>query len=288
MTSRRTIRGLPRLIWYTRRWWLGRGTVLYSFRGDRFKAYCDTEAYHSVMFAVGIEDRFVDDVLNAVIKPGDIVFDVGANVGMVTLLVASCLRGNGRVDVHCFEPDIRAYRLLERNCRVNGYDSILNNIAVGATEGEADMVMATTLGWSTLAPEPKHGFEFLQKAESRKVPVTTLDAYCQRQGVVPDLIKVDVEGFETNVIQGGERILRAKQPFILMEVNPSRLAAANSSVCELAARCENLGYSWFHASRALSARYCGRSSWRGFPEASERDIPAGGIIDVLAVARHAQ
>ena len=50
------------------------------------------------------------------------------------------------------------------------------------------------------------------------VSMDTLDRYCERQGVVPDFIKVDVEGNELNVFKGGEAVLRKHKPAILVEI----------------------------------------------------------------------
>ncbi len=69
--------------------WLGDGVIQFCQRHQRYRAYCDTRQYYNVMFATGIADKFVGSLLPLVVKPGDTVFDVGANVGMVTLLVAS-------------------------------------------------------------------------------------------------------------------------------------------------------------------------------------------------------
>lgn len=276
-------RGLPRFVWATRRLWFGIGQVPFNYLG-RFEAYCDTDLYHSVMFAVGIEDRCLDRTLQQLLRPGAVVFDIGANVGMVTLLMSSLPGLHRNIKVHCFEPDPGVFRMLEANSALNQhFNLVLNNVAVGAVEGAAELTVATTSGWSTLAPEPPGGFPFLEKEATKKVSVVAIDEYCKRTGEIPEVLKIDVEGFETEVLKGAIHTLRSKRPYMLLEVNPSRLQAAHSSVSELIGLCRSLGYSLYHIDPRASSRLGQRKTWKGYKTALPNDVAEQGMMDVIAV-----
>lgn len=275
-------RGLPRLGWVCRRVLLGYGVKEIPYR-TRFRICCDSDSYHSTMFGYGIEDRHVDRLLKRVLRPGDVVIDVGANVGMVTLLACSSKRVAGTISAHCFEPDPVAFRWLAKNAALNNFDIVLNDCAVGASLGEAELTISTVSGWSTLAIEPSEGFTFLQKAGKRLVKVVTLDDYCLQQDLIPSLIKIDVEGFETQVLQGACTLLKRTRPIIVIEMNPMRLESAGSSATQLAEHLHEIGYELFHIDPSKLPRGENRPRWFGLPLARASDVKWGYISDLLAL-----
>lgn len=126
----------------------------------------------------------------------DFFVDVGANIGAYTILAsavvgATCL---------AFEPGPLAFSKLQRNIRINGVGGLVDarQSVVGATSGE---VLITT-GLDTV----NHVLQSDERQEeSVTVPATTLDVAIATSHAT--LIKIDVEGFETNVIAGASRVL---------------------------------------------------------------------------------
>jgi FkbM family methyltransferase len=120
--------------------------------------------------------------------------DVGANIG-VTVRLFAAQAGH----VHAFEPAPRALRLLQRNvsdlCNVTLYTVALSN-----ENGTARFSELEALDNSTLADD---GID---------VPVRTLDSY----GLKPDVLKIDVEGFEHLVLEGARETLR-HSPVVVFE-----------------------------------------------------------------------
>lgn len=119
--------------------------------------------------------RFVEEV-----RPGDRVADVGANIGVYSIVAAK--RG---AEVTCFEPNPDVARLLERNLRLNGVTAVVHEAAVGDREGSARFHASGPVGQlSQLSP---HG--------ELVVPLVRL-----RGGF--DIVKIDVEGGELEVFRG--------------------------------------------------------------------------------------
>ncbi len=85
------------------------------------------------------------------------------------------------------------------------------------------------------------------------------------------------------MLRGGAAVLQRCQPFILLEVNPSRLIAAQSSAAELAEQCRQLGYTWYHANPTVARPVGVRETWNGLKGAIIDDIPVDGLMDVLCV-----
>jgi FkbM family methyltransferase len=135
------------------------------------------------------------------IRPGDVVFDIGANLGAYTLVFGQWVGAGGRV--FSFEPAPDARRGLARHVDINGLIErvVVRAEAVSGSEGTAQFLASGTSGANRLTPETA--------AESCSVPTTTIDALCTSLGVRPRLIKVDVEGAELDVLRGARQTIAA-------------------------------------------------------------------------------
>ncbi len=128
-----------------------------------------------------------------------VIFDVGANVGNWTDAI---IEKNLKISVHCFEPSQHAYSLLQN--KFQDYNNvILNNFALGA-ESTQGLLWADTPG-SGLASIYRRNLKHFKKEMnySEKVKINTLDNYINENNVQPDILKIDVEGNELAVLQGG-------------------------------------------------------------------------------------
>lgn len=139
------------------------------------------------------------------VKGGDIVFDIGANVGFYTLLASALVGDAGHV--YAFEPLPRNIGLLQRHVAVNG----LTNVTI--VEGAVSNREGTARFDASVLPEMAH----LSDSGGIPVKVFTLDSLAGA-GVVgaPTLLKIDVEGAEADVIRGGRSVLQQHHPIILL------------------------------------------------------------------------
>jgi FkbM family methyltransferase len=160
------------------------------------------------------------------LKPGDLCFDVGANVGNRTEIFVEL----GAKTV-CFEPQEvcldRLHQLFNANSNV-----IIIEKAVGDCEGYAKLLIcedASTI--STLSDRWKTSGRFSEDFEWNKtqsVPVTTLDKSIETYGL-PKFCKIDVEGFEVSVLRG----LTQPIPFLSFEFNVELIQEAEECVRSL-------------------------------------------------------
>jgi FkbM family methyltransferase len=162
------------------------------------------------------------------VQQGDTVFDVGGHIGYLSLFFAELAGPMG--SVHVFEPGENNLPYIEQN--IAGRSNItLVRKAVGAASGSATIYLESLAGQNnSLVP----GFEGLARnaalanagaghVVARTVAVTSLDDYIAQTGVRPDFVKIDVEGFELEVLQGMAGLL-ARRPKILVEVQRNQLA----------------------------------------------------------------
>ena len=136
-----------------------------------------------------------------------VVFDVGANVGLYSLLAA---KANLRATIHAFEPTPAVVASFQQNVQLNDLENIaLNPVAVGKTNGIASL--HTCAG----ADGTNEGMNFVSENGAgdpnpeMAVPVVSLNHYCQTRGIEKiDLMKIDIEGGEYDALMGAESLIR--------------------------------------------------------------------------------
>jgi FkbM family methyltransferase len=143
--------------------------------------------------------------------PGALCADVGANVGGYTDL----LLVNGAASVFAFEPVPPTFeRLSERTAHRREVTPL--NVAVGERSGSVDIHVSTDASASTLASrESSLAHTGADDVIAYQVPMTTLDAVCFERELSFDFVKIDVEGFELEVLRGAARTLRERPPAAL-------------------------------------------------------------------------
>lgn len=138
---------------------------------------------------------------------GDVVLDIGANVGYYTLLSSVLVGDNGRV--FAFEPDPRIARWLRRHVQMNGRQNVrVEEAAVSDTRGTARFERGGGSGTGHLAREG--GFE---------VRTLRVDDFCAERGIRPSAIKIDVEGAEGAVLAGARETIAAARPIIFLSTH---------------------------------------------------------------------
>ncbi|MCR0985249.1 FkbM family methyltransferase [Roseomonas populi] len=185
-------------------------------------------------------------VIQAVLREGDTVLDVGANVGLTVLPAARRVGPAGRVIA--VEPTARLAELLRRSLVTNGLDGIvaLHRCAAGAAPGTAELNIGVTSGHSSLLALP--GSE-----RSETVEVRTLDDLVP-PGTRIHLAKIDVEGFEPDVWRGMRRIL-AENPgmAVLVEFGPEHLRRAGIQPGDWMAMFTGAGFTPYEVDEATGA-----------------------------------
>lgn len=157
-------------------------------------------------------------VLRARVRPGFCCMDVGANIGIYVLQMARWSSPDGRVIG--FEPNPKTFEVLARHVRMNnlGGRVALVPMAAGRETGRAKLYdVQAGSGLSRL----EHANPAIAgNVDATDVQLTTIDEYCGRFNVRPDLILVDVEGFEFDVLAGAVETIRRARPQVFVELHP--------------------------------------------------------------------
>lgn len=179
------------------------------------------------------EGGYQQDVLQAIrrlARPGGVVLDVGGHHGLMAVVSGQSVGPTGRV--FTFEPNPHARVHLKAHLALND----INNAAVveeALSDKEGDASFFAQKGDVTWNSTIIQGFaDDFSDRDRIEIKTLTLDAWVERSGVVPTLIKIDVEGSEFLVLQGALETLRRHRPVLIMEFNPLAARAAGHELGE--------------------------------------------------------
>jgi FkbM family methyltransferase len=167
----------------------------------------------------GIYEELETNIVKKEIKPGDIILDIGANIGYYTLIFANLVGKNGKV--FAFEPEPSNFELLQKNIHMNNYKNIIfEQKAVGKVEKKIDLYLS----------EKRTGMHRIYKSKhtsDNSVPVDmiNLDNYFMNNYKNQEInfIKIDIEGSEFGALQGLQNILKNENIKLLTEFIPDSI-----------------------------------------------------------------
>jgi FkbM family methyltransferase len=161
---------------------------------------------------------YEDDVLEALqreLGKGDVLYDVGANVGVLSLVAAERVGPTGAV--HAFEPEANNLQCFRRSLdRWEGAGITLHDCAVGAGDGS----MAFDRKGGAFSGRLLEAASPASTAAAVEVDVRAIDSIVAEGARPPALVKIDVEGGEGAVLEGAVGVLREHRPVVLCEMHP--------------------------------------------------------------------
>lgn len=178
--------------------------------------------YPPVDMAMDRFEQATTKLIESTVRPGMVVLDIGAHAGYYTLLAARGTGSEGRV--YAFEPEPENFKLLTKNVEANGYLNITPvNLAVCNEVGSRTLFV-------TSLDNGRHSMYHHNLPESGQVDVDsiTVDKFLEGEGwPAVGLIKVDVEGAESEVLEGMEELFsRSEDLKFIIEFNPYLLKNA--------------------------------------------------------------
>lgn len=188
---------------------------------------------HAIYFQLegDIFDSVQEELRNA-----HVVFDIGANIGSTAMYFA---RLNPSAAVHAFEPHPQTLQNAINNIKLNPFTNIrFHNIGFGDRPSKLKLseVNSANPGMNRII-DGDHDFPFVE------IDIDTIDNFTTRNSIAKiDFIKIDVEGFEYNVIAGGEKSLRKDHPTLFIELDDNNLRDNHSSARQLIAALYDFGY----------------------------------------------
>jgi FkbM family methyltransferase len=170
----------------------------------------------------GEAEQAVQATLAERLRPGMVFYDLGANLGLFTLLAARLVTAAGKV--FSFEPDPTNAANLRRNIQRNGFTNVtVVQSGIWSSTGDRSFLAANS-------DSPDHGVgRFVAHAPEDSgtlIPCVALDDFIQN-APPPDAIKCDIEGAEVEALRGAAKLLQSpKRPWIIMETHSPALEQA--------------------------------------------------------------
>jgi FkbM family methyltransferase len=182
--------------------------------------------------------------LKQLLRRGDAFWDIGAHVGWFSLFASSLVGTSGRIV--SFEPAPEPFRLLTRNtagvanvtaiqCGLGNADETAPFAAQGESRSASFVEKVTQINADFLPDTP------IQRIS---VPIKRIDTLVREVASVPDVLKIDVEGYELKVLHGAEGLLSSRNPALLIEIHPPQLGLSGGSEDELFTLLHRHGYKW--------------------------------------------
>ena len=223
---------LDRLRGHVNQWIARLGVLFASFhkiprieagaaRGLYFDAGADTPRFISGGYEGPVQQALADTV-----RPGDVCYDIGANLGFFTVLLGRLTGTTG--SVVAFEPAPANAARIEWNARRNGLKNVqVRRIALSHSDGSCELQLARHVGGAVLTgagvpPDP---------AGNIVVRTSRLDSIIvELQLRPPDFVKIDVEGAELDVLRGMVKVLQDRRPSLIVELDDEIESACNQKL----------------------------------------------------------
>lgn len=172
------------------------------------------------LFETGTYERGTLYFMRRHLNSGDTFVDVGANIGLMSMVARKAVGASGRV--WAFEANRNTFDILEKNLALNQYDEVLCFECGLGAKRETKLLFDN---WSINRGAASTVVEG-NNAKSTEISILTLDEVANQQEIIPSMIKIDVEGMEEEVLIGAERVIRNYRPILIVEFSTER---ANNS-----------------------------------------------------------
>ena len=207
--------------------WISKPGVWISYDDTAVINVCLGEYMQQRIFFDGYYELPVIEWLRRTLRPTDVLWDVGANIGAIALVAARLCRR-----VIAFEPDPRSIERLTRNVRINRAANVaVVPAALGDRTGTATLHQSQPLntGMSSMIDGR------LRTANAIEIRAVSADAFLSAQPQsAPDVMKIDVEGAEHLVLRGASALLRTRRvrAIVFEDRHDERLAPTNAALIE--------------------------------------------------------
>jgi len=184
------------------------------------------------------EHVFIQQVLDS-LQQDDIFYDVGANIGVFSLLVAKHGLQRG-VRVHAFEPEPRNHGQLLKNIEINDLSGSIQTHQIALGEETSTLCLYVQEGTGA----GQHSLiERQEDSEKITVEVETADAMSDRLAAKPTIMKIDIEGAEMMALKGMKQMLTAGSlRDLFMELHPSQLEQQGITIDDILEYLASFGY----------------------------------------------
>jgi len=208
-----------------------------SILDSKLKTISNDEGISSELIIHKIHEPLTTSLIIKKLTKGMHCIDIGSNIGYYAILESSKIGNNGMV--WSIEPSPQNFETLSKNIILNQRKNIrCYNIAIGEKNDTIDFLISKKSNWSKIKNETDHigdGDKIIQ------VDIMTLDSFSEENEIKKvDLLRMDVEGYERNIIEGSVNFLEKFKPIIMIEVH--KMIIGNNGINEFLEKLQLMNY----------------------------------------------
>ncbi|NEP01920.1 MAG: FkbM family methyltransferase [Symploca sp. SIO2E9] len=187
---------------------------------------------HFFRYLIKSHEQHVSNAISNLAKDGDVVVDVGANIGYFSAYAAAAVGKFGQV--FCLEPEAKNFEYLKANCDLiqrSGFNCSAFQLAASSVSGQATLNIHRYSTYHAIEDEQHN----LDKVENKQlIKTVTLDEWSQSQALTNiSLLKIDTEGHEPKVLEGARQLFEARAiDFVILECRSDYLANFIDEFCK--------------------------------------------------------
>ncbi len=193
---------------------LSRSILVKDIQGSKMRLNLKDEGISKDLALDGIREPESTQEVKRMLKEGDVVIEVGANIGYYALIESRLVGEKGRI--YAVEPSPYNVDNLKRNIKLNNIKNIeVFELAIGDKDGVAELNVSPHSNLNSLIRQDNKKI-----IEAIKVKVMALDNFLKDKKL-PDFLRMDVEGYEASILKGMGKLLRSKHPMdLFIEIHP--------------------------------------------------------------------
>jgi len=182
----------------------------------KMKILSKDKGISSELIIYGVHEPLTTKLILSEIKPGMTILDIGSNIGYYAILESNLIGTTGKI--YSIEPSPINFKLLEENLKLQKMNNFkIFNLAIGNKNDKLEFLISEKSNWSKI----KEDSDIIGKNDTIiTVPVKSLNLFCKENNLEKiDLIRMDVEGYEEKIIEGGKEILKNIKPILMIEIH---------------------------------------------------------------------
>lgn len=193
---------------------------IFIHNSDGQRVFLDPDEIHMTLHMIEhLEwEPQIREIIKASLKKGSNVVDVGANVGLHSLYAGLLIGDKGRL--HCFEPNSRLFGILKDNIESNGFTERTSMYKKAVSDYTGEQTFYIYEGHASMSGFMSEHTDFDYARKEEIVEVIPLDSVDEIINNPVDLLKIDVEGYEYDVLKGADKLLDKPELTVIIEWVP--------------------------------------------------------------------
>jgi FkbM family methyltransferase len=162
-----------------------------------------TRGIHADLIEEGMREPLASEAIKRYLKKGDTILEIGANIGYYVLLDSKYIGDEGKI--FAVEPEEENFKYLQKNVKINGLKNVkLYNTAISGCENEIKINIYEEGNLNSAFEIPNK-----KKKNTIKIGAISLENFIQKEKASPDFIRMDIEGYESEVLLNSKKILES-------------------------------------------------------------------------------